>query len=1075
MMLNIFYGRENLDKSKFIFEHIEGRTLLIVPDQFTLQAERDAFFYLNKKAVTDVDVMSFSRLGHNVMSKTGGRRKIIEKEGRQMLLTKLVRDNKKELEVFGGSSTKQDFIALLNDFISDMKQHEVTLEMLEKAVSGIERDSLLKRKLKEVLIIFESYEKAIDGKYLDSEDYIGFFAKKIKEAPFIKDSSIWIYGFDSFTEKNLTVIRSLEQTARNINLVLTWDEDKRAGGLFDLTGNLILRFKNEYRCETTKINDSYKIKKSDDIVHLEKELYALPPKKLKGAKDIKLVRAANPYSQAASAAAYVKSLARDFGYRYKDIALVSNDLENSGHIYKRVFAEYGLELFIDKKRDIFHQPAVTYLMTLLDMILKHYQREDVLKYIKTGLVTDDKTADELEIYTEKYGVKGGLWLKEFKKGVSEYGEEKIAALEEVRKTVIEPVEILQKELASAERVTDKVQAVIKHMENRCGIPEKLEELAILQERLGELELAEETVQLWEKINYIFAQMEEIIGEEKVSQKEFAELLKAGLKSVEIGLIPPAVDGLVMGSMQRTRRGDVRALVVLDACEGMLPVEQDGAEILSEDEKEFLASNNIKICSLKRLMSMEENMAIYRNLAAAREKLYLSYAASDNEGGSVEPSSVFLKLEEIFDIKAEADIFERACIRDMIGGKESAANNMIAAVRTLFERGSIDESWRNVFAWFSQREDVNKLTEHVMKRMQAVDIGEDTASLLYKQEYESVLKVSPSRLEKFGRCPFAHFLAYGLHPEEIREYKVGAPEAGSIYHRCLMEISKELSSQAKEKNLKMTDDNSPWMTVTREDVDSMISEIIERISEEYKEGILSDGNEGYYRAERIKKVCEDSVWMAIKQVRKGKISDMLFEAAFGENKQIPPITINNGSEEVLIEGQIDRCDITDSGYSKVIDYKSGADKYIEEEARVGIKLQLFIYLMATAGKGLTPGGAFYFHVDDASVRNSIEPEKDAENKFKMDGFAINDNRFTEAIDPDAKIYINSKKRMLEKEEFDKLISEVMDKVKELANGISKGEIGIKPKKVKDYVSCTYCPYKGICKFDLSIDGCRYNMI
>lgn len=131
-MLRIFYGRENINKERFLFDSIEGKTLLLVPDQFTLQAERDAFFYLGAKGLMDLEVVSISRLGLKVLAETGGGRiPLIDKYGRHMLLTKILAENRERLGVYRGMEQKQSFIEMVNNFISELKQYGVGPAELE--------------------------------------------------------------------------------------------------------------------------------------------------------------------------------------------------------------------------------------------------------------------------------------------------------------------------------------------------------------------------------------------------------------------------------------------------------------------------------------------------------------------------------------------------------------------------------------------------------------------------------------------------------------------------------------------------------------------------------------------------------------------------------------------------------------------------------------------------------------------------------------------------------------------------------------------------------------------------------
>lgn len=1079
-MLNIFYGRENLNKTKFIFDSIEGKTLIIVPDQFTLEAERDAFFYLQKKALIDVDVMGFSRLGDTVIQKTGGKVNLIGREGRQMLLSRIIKKHSQEMEVFKGSSDKMEFIQLVHDLISDFKQHNTDPQSLKKAIDEIEDEGILKKKLSEILTVFEEYEKSTEGKYLDNEDYISLYISKINKADFIKESHIWIYGFDSFTEKNISVISELSAYAKSVNVVITYDESHEEAGLFDIGKMSISKLeKTPYFGKKEEIDCKYKADLTEDILALENSLYREPFDRVCSGGKVKTVKAANTYSEAASAAVYILSLIRDKGYRLKDIALINNDIENCGSLYKRVFAEYGIDLFIDSKRSVLYHPAVNYILSLMDVTSKNFQKEDVLRLIKTDLVCQcDEDIEEIEVYAKKYDIRGKRWKVDFTRGISQYDEETLEHLNDVRKQITEPIIGFEEKFKSAVTAKEKTETLYEFLEKEVHLPEKMKELVKLQEEKGLLEVAEETAQIWNTVSNLFEQIVEVLGDEKISKKEFGEIVKTGFEAVEIGVIPPAADGLIMGTMQRTRRGHIKATVITGAAEGVLPRSQEESGILNEDERLFLSDNNISICKLAQVKILEENVAIYRNIAKTEDELYISYSVSDSEGKAVEPSNIFTKIGEIFeDVKSESDIFNDGDVKKLLGGTDATKNNLAEFIVHMSKEDENSSLWQEVYRWFSQREEIDKLSESLLKVFGEKNISADTVAKLFKKNENGDFVVSPSRLEKFGRCPFEHFVSYGLRPEENREYKIGAPEAGTVYHRCIKEVSEEIS-RSNGKNMNITDENSHWMTVTRDEVDEKVTEVLKNISEEYMEGILSENNYEKYRAQRIEKVCADSMWMVVKQVRKGAIKNMDFEVNFGKYGKLPPIVLNTESEKVSVEGQIDRWDLLDGDYSKVIDYKSGSDEYVEKEAKAGIKLQLFIYLMATLKDSIKPAGAFYFHLDEAKGKNAAKIEDEIDNQYKMSGFALNDERVAKALDSDGgrfgKVYKKGQ-GVLKQEEFDKLLGDVFGKIEEMAKQITEGEIGIKPKKVGQKESCTYCPYNGICKFDLSIEDCRYNMV
>lgn len=1070
-MLNIFYGRENLNKSRFVYENIQGKTLVVVPNQFTLEAERDAFYYLQKKVLMDIDIISFGRMGGNVIAKTGGKPSLIGREGRQMLLSKILKDEEKNLEVFSGSAKKLEFVQLIHDLISDMKQHNVRPEYLNEVVGKLNEDSLIFKKLKEVHRIFQSYEDAIYGKYLDNEDYIELYLNKIKDADFIKESSIWIYGFDTFTEKNLSVIRELEKYARNVNVVVTYSSGQRDDDLFKI-GKIVIRKLKEL-CEDVKvisIGEEYIDEKSTQMEILERELFAETCCPSDITENIKIVRAANSYSEAASAASYILSLVRDEGYRYRDIALISNDIENQGEMYKRVFAEYGINLFLDMKRDVMYHPAVIYIMAIVELISYGYTLENVLKLVKTGFVFDScQEEEDLELYGRKFKVKGAAWKKDFEKGRSFFSSEQLEELNNSRKKLIEPLEDMEGKFKAADTLGEKLSVLYDFLSQDAGLEEKIQNLVELQESEGNLEGAEETAQIWKVITSLFEQLVEILGEEKISNRELAELLGTGFKSVEIGVIPPSVDGLVAGTMQRTRRGHTKVTVIIGASEGMLPKEMSETGILNDDERVFLNEQEIDICKLGPVRTMEENMAIYKNMSKASDRLYISYASSDSEGKAKEPSTVFQKIREIFpNVKVELDIFSKGDSQSLIGGIESTKDNLFEALGGYIRGEELDPSWIEVYKWYKENTNIDEFLENLIGKFEKEGISEIEAKELFER-YEDGFSFSPSRLEKFGTCPFAHFVQYGLRPDENRPYEVGAAESGTVIHQCMMEVSKELTEPCQKQNIDVTDDHSPWMTVTEEEIEQKVDDVLSRISEEYLEGILSQGELEKYRAQRLKNLCKRTVWTAVSHVRKGRIKDMFFESNFGQNGQFPPLEVPSKTGRAFVEGQIDRVDILEGEYSKVIDYKSGQSGLKMDEVYAGRKLQLFIYLMATAEKeGLKPGGAFYFPVDEIIDEST-----------KMDGFVCEEDRVVIGIDSEEKvtkrIYKSGKERILSKSDFELTMEKVRNKVDSMAFEITSGEIGAKPKNINKVSSCTYCKFKGICKFDLSIDECKYNMI
>ena len=582
-MLTIFYGRENVDKEKFIFDNIDpkARALIIVPDQFTLEAERELFSHFGVQGFMDIEVLSMSRLGSRLLAELGGnKRTFIDKYGRHMILSQVASEERENLQVFRGLESRSSFIDMVNNFISELKQYNCGVAEIEQIAGEVEEGSYVQKKLQDLHLLYSRYEQAIEGKYTDSEDYIDLFLGKISQSELIRGNVIWIYGFDSFAPKAMSVIGELIGCAEYVNVVLTYSDQPGAADkeLFALSERVIENLHEQCRahnqaCIEERIHAKYtRVDQAPAMSHIEKQLYAVPAERADSAEGLTLVTAANLYNEAESAASYVLSLVREKGLRYSDIRLICNDQKTRGAILRRVFREYGMDLFSDAGRDIMQSPVIRFVTSLLDVVAEKYRTEDVFRVLKSGFgdLSYDEITD-LENYAVKYRIKGSMWKKHFIKGENEYGLEELGRLEQLRQRATGPL-LRFEELFKKETNGAFIEALYRYLYEDARLPEKIMTFMEHQEAEGRLDLAEETSQIWGSLVGILDQMAEIAGEQPFEPRSFAELLKTGLGQVEIGVLPPTKDGLMMGTMQRTRTGKIKALVVVGANEGLLPQE-----------------------------------------------------------------------------------------------------------------------------------------------------------------------------------------------------------------------------------------------------------------------------------------------------------------------------------------------------------------------------------------------------------------------------------------------------------------------------------------------------------------------
>lgn len=1117
-MLNIYYSRECLDKEKFIYTRIreqgygpDRRAIVLVPDQYTLEAERRAAECLQTDVLLGLDIYSLSHLGHTVLQETGwSRLPFVDKYGRQMLLTRIISEEGKNLEVFRESRGRSSFIEMTNDFISQMKQYGVTPETLELIMKDVPEGSLLQRKLADLQRIYARYQEAVAGKYTDSEDYVSLYAGQMRRSSLIRGSRVWVYGFDSFAPKSLDVLQGIMHSAESVNVVLTKDERCKDEDLFSLTqtvqANLLKRAEEE-GCPVGEIARIPEMEngismrrenRAPALQYMEREMFAPVIRPYPECPEgILLTEAANPHNEAESAAAFILHLLRDCRYRYRDIAVVCNDASRSAAA-ERVFEEYGLPLFMDAKRSILDSPAAVCILAMLNAVEKRWNTREIIRALKSGL--SDFTSDEierLENYVLKYRVRGSMWTRPFQKGESEYGPDGLAELDHLRARVAELFYGLETVFRKKQTNREFIRAFYLFLTEDMQFEERMDRLMQLQAENGLQTAADETAQIWTMITGLLEQIDALAGEDEFQGSAFIELLTAGLQQAEIGVLPSTVDDLVMGTMQRTRTASVRALIILGANEGVLPAGPADDGLFGIDELEELADFGHQICKIDSVRVQEERLAIYRNFSAPSEVLWISWANADMEGAQMRASELVGVMKELFpQLLVHRDILNEESDDSLVAGKLSTLRHLTRRMNEAYRDGkTIDPVWNGVRQWYREHmpEAEERMEEGLRFQNRPPRLDPKLTGLLFrKKEGKDYLALSASRLERFSRCPFSYYVQFGLAPAERRMFEAGGREIGDMYHRCIMDVTAELSRRGI------------WDSVSEEDCRELVEQSIRQESEVYREGLFFYGGRERYRSSRMQEACVDTIRALVDHVRQGAVQSSQFEVRFGPGAEIAPIRIvlDDGTV-VLIEGQIDRLDILQNGRIKIIDYKSSEHKLDVEEIRAGYSLQLMVYMQAAEERTRRPAGVFYFHIQEPRVDAGSQPiadgisdqlklqiEKEIQSRFKLSGLLLDDPETVrevagELMPKESSSVVAVKKlksgelgksgTLISEEDFQKLQEEVAGKVTELITEMHQGNIDIHPMKNGDDTACKYCEYKSICRFDPAFKGNKYNII
>lgn len=1088
-MLRLFTARECIDKEKFIFENIDGKAFVLVPNQYTLVAEEQALKYTGSACLLDIEILSLNRLGQRIMAEKGKENiNVLNRYGRYMLLYKIINEHKDRLNIFGELANSNGFVDMVHDFIVDFKQQDCSFDDLVAIINDTD-NPLLVEKLKELYMFLCEYENTMRGKYTDAEDYISIYISNIKDAKLFETHSVWLYGFDSLTPKYIDALVEMAKRT-DVNIIINENDF----GLHErVAGMLKHKAENEaVQVSRESITDLYKENNCVTIDFLEQNLFRQTGSN-KGARpsfeqlgsELRLVECANPFYEAETAAAYVYELIRDCGYKMNEIVIICND-EGRRPVIERTFEEYGINLFVDARKTITDSVAARFIVSALEFVQYNYRTSALfmlLKTMLTGLECDEIEA--LENYALIYNIRGSMWTKPFKYGSSDYGDEFIK-IENTRLRIMNALNKLVKLANEADSLKDFITRFELILDEEWNIGEKLEELALHQEETGFNEEAQNTRESYEACISTLEQIIEVLGEGKFNLKEMIELYKKGLESVDIGVIPPSLDGISIGPMIRTRPRPPRAMIILGANEGLLPKEPSKEGLFSVDEKVIFAERGFALGHLDELQMTEENVAMYRMISKPSEKLYISWSLSDSEGNDTKASTLVESIMSLLpELKVQKDIVSGGFSMKLVNNDEESLRHLLNYLKgrkskeAPVEKIEADNISNSIIAWFEENksQELAAAIEAAKNDNKLKKLPEDLTGRIFASRNGNY-SFSASRLEKYFRCPFKHFVYYGLKPLEPREFKGESIEIGNLYHAALMEISRKIEEERR------------WTAVSGEEIKNMVHDTMTTIAGSYRDGLFISDKREEYHLERIIGICTEVAKCIAAQINSGKIKTSYFEEEFGRGKTFKAVEIEVDNKKVFIEGKIDRVDIFESGDARVIDYKTGNQKIDIEQMRVGYKMQLMVYMQGVKTNDYTPAGIFYYNIKDFNINIKSTAAKsvdeivndELDNAFKLTGLYIDEDKVIQemplAMVADLSNSKRGKKNCLSRESFEKLESDVISSISNISEGIVSGNIDISPTAVGSKLQnreCTYCDYKSICRFDRTYRGNRYREI
>ncbi len=1130
MSLKFILGGSGSGKSTALYQFIIEKAqenpgqqyILLVPDQYTMQIQRQMVELHPGHALFNVDVLSFGRLYYKVKEELGGEEKVaLDDTGKNLILRKLAASMADDLPAIGGLMEKQGYVSEVKGLISEFMQYGISPAGMDELIRAAAGRRGLQARLSDIQKLYGAFLKELENQYRTGESMYPELTALLPESKIIRGSVVVLDGFTGFTPVQLPLVREIMALAEMCYVALTIDCDpagvtqeqqlfytsaktireleklaqaakvpveryafcqsgKRYG--VSSTGSPAVMKKAAWpgnhapALEKTSAPDAY----TPELEFLEKHLFRYDNTVYDGyCENIHISYAQNPAEESLKAAILLHRLVREQGFKYRDIAVICAGLDAYRHHLEEAFAQLDIPCFVDATAGLTSNPLLVFMKSLFELLEKDFSFQAVLAYLKSGLsgITREE-ADLLELYLNQAGIRGRrAWERPFVRLASRFDILKVNELRERLLAELKPV----LSIAGDSQTTVKQQlASLYDFLTQAQTEKKLAAMEADFDKRGDLVRAREYRQAFSKLMALFDQMAALMGEECLPFTETAKILKAGFEELRVGAIPAKLDQVLVGDLERTRLSQVKVLLVLGVNDVNIPGNNSWGGMLSDLEREYLMGQGVELAPSRRQLQFRQRFYLYQQLTKPAEQLYLSYSLVDNAQQEIRPSYFIRTVQGLFPaLEIKPPGFEQPEHVSELPGRTAVLLQKyvrdglsVAEAETLLNLLTLMEKYYGADV-------VDTYVERAFLEGGSERISPEVA----RELYSSILYGSVSRLENFAACPYAHFLKYGLHLREPKEYVLESVDMGNIFHDVLSGFGRDIREAGYD-----------WCTFPPDFAKEKLDIRLEEIREQYGDELLLDKARNGYALTRAGRILRRTVEVLQRHMQAGAFETWGLELPFSVNCEW------DASRELFmrLEGRIDRVDVAkqdEDVFVKVIDYKSGNKQFSVDSLYAGLSLQLTVYLdMATKqladrmpDKKIRPAAMFYYRVADPVV-----DMEGAENLDDLPTLRLREQRSRGILNED-ETAVRLLDHTFEKQsdvipfsynkdggaargskacaEEDLLLMERYSeyKVDELGRQIRAGHIEASPYQQGYEEGCTYCPYKGCCGYDEKLPG------
>jgi ATP-dependent helicase/nuclease subunit B len=1098
--------------------------VFLAPKQATFQLERQLLAEPSLNGYTRLHIFSFERLAQFVFEKLNvAPPKLLNDEGRVMILRALLRRHENELRLFRQSARRPGFAQQLNLLLGELQQHQFTPAKLRALARRENFHRELRAKLLDLALLLEKYADWLRAHELqDGNHLLDFGAAALRDnfrfpLSTFRFSGLWLDGFAEMTPQELDLLAAVIPFCEHATLAFCLDQSGASENQNSWLSiwNAVSQSYQQCRQRVEHLPDA-KIEVEFLPRNSEKNRFAKNPvlRELEicwqsrtgilpvcvGEADTMLALArssdrleaypaltacANPEAEAVFAAREILKFVRA-GNRFRDCAVLVRNLAGYHKPLAREFRRYSIPFFLDRPESVSHHPLAELTRSALRTVAGDWQNyDDWFAALKAGFgsVAEEKI-DDLENAALEFGWRGKQWREPLP-------DENCECL---RQLIFPPFETFSAQLSKTNFKPDGAQLAefLRELWSNLNVEQTLEHWSLPEAEDSSLATRHSSLHstVWRQMNLWLENLALAFSDEKLLLRDWLPVLEAGLANLTVGVIPPALDQVLIGAIDRSRNPNLKLALVLGVNESIFPAAPAAHTILTDADRDELEQRRAALGPNMRDQLARERFLGYIACTRASEKLVVTFSRNNADGKVLNPSPFIAHLQKIF-LALEIEEFQN----EIKPADAESANEIIAPLLEFCSSGresahsenqsrltsAATNEWRKLL----ELPALKSLAKN-LRQLREPDPAENLSPALAEKIYGVTLKSSVSRLEEFAQCPFKFFVHSGLRAEERKVFALDARERGSFQHEVLKMFHEQLTAE-----------NKRWRDLKPSEARERVGQIAAALAPNYRDGLLRADEQSQFAARMLVEALQNSVETLVTWMRgQYEFDPAVAELDFGfDGSRAPAWEIDLGNKHKLaLRGRIDRIDLfresAERALCVVMDYKSSSKKLDKLLVEHGVQLQLLAYLAAICRwpeteklfdvKQLIPSGVFYVNLrgqfesggtrtealaDAMGARNLAYRHTgrfDASALDKLDSAKAAD-QFNYRLNKDGCVSVNSTEA-LPRAEFEKLLDGVEIQLRGMGGRIFSGEAEVDPYRKGKQTPCEFCDYQAACRID-----------